>query len=105
MNAMLTIDKAGRIVLPKPVRDKLQLVAGDALELKNSGEEIVLRPVRIAPSMRKRDGIWVFNLGSPISGASIDAAIQNLREERHDIASHHEGDIRRQQKKPKARLR
>src|SRR5580658_8730666 len=28
MDARLTLDKAGRIVLPKPIRQKLQLIAG-----------------------------------------------------------------------------
>jgi AbrB family looped-hinge helix DNA binding protein len=34
MNTTITVDKAGRIVLPKPVRDKLQLQAGDSLEVE-----------------------------------------------------------------------
>ncbi len=44
MNATLTIDKAGRVVLPKPVRDALQISPGDSLELESSEDHIVLRP-------------------------------------------------------------
>jgi AbrB family looped-hinge helix DNA binding protein len=29
MTSKLTLDKAGRVVLPKPLRDRLQLVPGD----------------------------------------------------------------------------
>jgi len=38
----LTLDKAGRIVLPKPLRDELRLEPGDALEIESSGEDITL---------------------------------------------------------------
>lgn len=88
MNTTLTVDKAGRVVLPKPVRDKLQLSAGDSLELESSGSEIVLRPIRGSAQMRKRDGIWVFRTGQPISAASVEDAIQQLREERGEMAVH-----------------
>jgi AbrB family looped-hinge helix DNA binding protein len=86
MNATLTVDKAGRVVLPKPVRDKLQLSAGDSLELESSGSEIVLRPIRGTAQMRKRDGIWVFRTGQPISAASVEETIRQLREERGEAA-------------------
>jgi AbrB family looped-hinge helix DNA binding protein len=42
----VTIDKAGRIVLPKPIREELQLNPGDALEVDSSEEQVILRPVR-----------------------------------------------------------
>ncbi|MGH9550162.1 MAG: AbrB/MazE/SpoVT family DNA-binding domain-containing protein, partial [Terriglobales bacterium] len=46
MNTTLTIDKAGRIVLPKPVREALQISPGDSLELESSEDQILLRPAR-----------------------------------------------------------
>jgi AbrB family looped-hinge helix DNA binding protein len=42
----VTIDKAGRIVLPKPIREELQLNPGDLLEVDSSEEQVMLRPVR-----------------------------------------------------------
>ena len=53
MNARLTIDKAGRIVIPKPLREELHLEPGDDLELESAGEEITLRPVRGRDRLRK----------------------------------------------------
>jgi len=82
MNTTLTVDKAGRVVLPKPLRDKLQLSAGDSLALESSGDRIVLRPVRAAATMRQKQGIWVFRTGQPISNASVNETIRELREER-----------------------
>jgi AbrB family looped-hinge helix DNA binding protein len=88
MNATLTVDKAGRVVLPKPVRDKLQLQAGDSLELEASEGQIVLRPVRGTAQMRLRDGIWVFRTGQPISASSVNETIRELRDERSESALH-----------------
>ena len=78
----LTLDKAGRIVLPKPVRDQLQLSAGDSLELESSEDQIVLRPVRGTAGLRKKQGIWVLQVGEPISAATVDRSIRDIRRER-----------------------
>jgi AbrB family looped-hinge helix DNA binding protein len=43
MNMTITVDKAGRIVIPQAVRDRLHLVAGSQLILKLVGEHIELR--------------------------------------------------------------
>ncbi len=95
MNATITVDKAGRVVLPKPVRDKLQLQAGDSLELDSSGGEIVLRPIRRTVQMRLRDGIWVFRTGQPISAASVNETIRQARDERLGTGSPSTGEKRR----------
>jgi AbrB family looped-hinge helix DNA binding protein len=81
MNTTLTVDKAGRVVLPKPVRDELQLSAGDSLELESSEDRIVLRPVRGTAGLRKKQGIWVFRTGEPISAESVNKTIRQIREE------------------------
>ena len=78
----LTLDKAGRIVLPKPVRDELQLSAGDSLELESSEDQIVLRPVRGTAGLRKKQGIWVLQVGEPISAATVDRTMRDIRRER-----------------------
>ena len=85
---LLTVDKAGRVVLPKPVRDKLQLNAGDALELESSEGQIVLRPIRGTARMRMRDGIWVFRTGGPVSASSVNETIQQMRHERTESVIH-----------------
>jgi AbrB family looped-hinge helix DNA binding protein len=46
MKTRVTIDKAGRVVIPKPLREELQLEPGDSLEMESAGEQITLRPVR-----------------------------------------------------------
>ena len=86
MNATITVDKAGRVVLPKAVRDQLELAAGDSLQLESSGDAIVLRPVRGNAGMRQKEGIWVFRTDEPISAETVNENIRQLREERAGIA-------------------
>jgi AbrB family looped-hinge helix DNA binding protein len=57
----LTLDKAGRVVLPKPLRDELQLAPGDSLEVEGNGDHMTLRPLRPQVPLRKEHGIWVYH--------------------------------------------
>ena len=82
MNAKLTLDKAGRIVLPKALRDELNLSPGDSLELHTSGDRISLQPVRPEPALRKERGVWVHHTGEPLSAAVVDGIVRRVREDR-----------------------
>jgi AbrB family looped-hinge helix DNA binding protein len=72
MTSKLTLDKAGRVVLPEPLRDRLQLVPGDTLHLESEGERITLRPVRQNVMLKKKLGVWVYQ------GESTDTSIADL---------------------------
>jgi AbrB family looped-hinge helix DNA binding protein len=82
MVTTLTVDKAGRVVLPKPVREELQLAPGDSLELESSEDRIVLRPARGGGRMYKKQGVWVFDSGAPLSTEVVNKTIRKLRDER-----------------------
>ena len=82
MNTRLIIDKAGRVVIPKPLREQLHLEAGDALEMETAGERITLRPVRGTGSLTKEHGVWVFHSGQPLPASATDEMLQLIREER-----------------------
>jgi AbrB family looped-hinge helix DNA binding protein len=84
MNAKLHIDRAGRIVLPKPIRERLQLEPGESLEIESFDDHIVLRPVRLHATMRKELGVLVFDTGEPISASDVRQTIQKVRNERSD---------------------
>ncbi len=75
----LSIDKAGRIVLPRPIRDELGLEPGDALEIECSGEEIILRLSQGEGQLRKKQGVWVYRTGEPLSAAVVEATIRRIR--------------------------
>lgn len=82
MNARLTLDSAGRVLIPKGLRDELQLQPGDELDLEAEGEAITLRPVREVPPLTKERGVWVFRTGERLSAAATDAALTTAREQR-----------------------
>jgi AbrB family looped-hinge helix DNA binding protein len=82
MTTRLTIDEAGRVVIPKPLREELHLEAGDSLEMETAGEQITLRPVRGTGSLTKEHGVWVFHSGQPLSAAATEDMLQRIREER-----------------------
>jgi len=84
MNAKLHIDRAGRVVLPKPIRERLQLEPGESLEIESFDDHIVLRPVRLRATMRKELGVLVFDTGEPISASEVRQTIQKVRNERSD---------------------
>jgi len=77
----LKIDKAGRVIPPKPVRDRLGLHAGSDLELQETAEGIVLRPAERRPSMIKKGSFWV-HTGEIPAGYVILKAIEEDREAR-----------------------
>jgi AbrB family looped-hinge helix DNA binding protein len=78
----LTIDKAGRVVIPKTLRDRLSLEAGDSLEIEHSDGEIVLRPVRNQSTLVKHQGVWVLQTGYPLPGGLVNDLLNQVREDR-----------------------
>ena len=82
MTTTLTLDKAGRVVLPKPVRDEMQLRAGDSLELESSEDRIILRPRRGGVGLHQKPGVWVFGVGEPIPAGATDETLRQIRRER-----------------------
>jgi AbrB family looped-hinge helix DNA binding protein len=82
MNMRVTLDKAGRVVIPKTLRDELQLEPGDTLALESHGDSVTLRPVRSASAPRKEHGIWVFRSSRKLSAAETDQALEELRHKR-----------------------
>jgi AbrB family looped-hinge helix DNA binding protein len=78
----VTLDKAGRFVLPKTLRDELRLAPGDTLDLSVEGEQVTLRPRRAVPPLRKERGVWVFRTGEPLTAAETREALLDLRARR-----------------------
>jgi AbrB family looped-hinge helix DNA binding protein len=82
LNAMtLKIDKVGRIVLPKPLRERLGLKPDSELEALEHAGGVLLRAVAQRPSMIKIDGLWVHQ-GVARPGTDWDGVVHDVREER-----------------------
>ncbi|HEX3470307.1 MAG TPA: AbrB/MazE/SpoVT family DNA-binding domain-containing protein [Silvibacterium sp.] len=75
------IDQAGRIVLPKPVRDRMGLHKDSELELEETAEGIMLKPVEQEPLWRRENGRLVF-IGRPVGKVNWDRIVDEDREAR-----------------------
>ena len=69
-------------MLPKQMRDELQLGPGDAIELEASEDRVVLRPARGKGRMYKEHGMWVFDSGEPLAVETVNKTLRRVREER-----------------------
>ncbi len=87
MKNKVSLDKAGRVVLPKGLRDKMRLSPGDQFLIEGEPERITLRPVRPQATMKKEYGIWVYQ--GEHSTASIPDLIERERENRRDVEPLH----------------
>jgi AbrB family looped-hinge helix DNA binding protein len=79
----VTLDQAGRLVLPKRLRDELHLSPGDTLDLAVQGDTVTLRPRRSSTPLQKERGVWVFRTGKPLTAAETEKTLRNIREQRH----------------------
>jgi AbrB family looped-hinge helix DNA binding protein len=89
MTTLIPIDKAGRLVLPKEIRARLDIGAGDILEAEWGGDEIRLRVRHETPATTMRQGkrtVWNAP-GSKLSPDEWDEALQRGRKERDKRAS------------------
>jgi AbrB family looped-hinge helix DNA binding protein len=82
MISTVTLDKAGRVVIPKALRDELRLEPGDSLALEAEGENIALRPLRSASPLRKERGVWVFHGSRKLGTAVTDKVLRDIRAQR-----------------------
>jgi AbrB family looped-hinge helix DNA binding protein len=82
MNSKVTLDRAGRLVLPKKLRDHLHLSPGDTLDITVEGDEVKLRPRRSSSPLQKKQGVWVFSTGKPMASDETAEALRDIREQR-----------------------
>lgn len=77
----LKVDKSGRIVVPKRLRDHLGIRAEAELEVTPQSDGILLRVVDEQPALVKVDGLWVHR-GTARADADWEHVIEDVRSER-----------------------
>ena len=80
----VSIDRDGRIVIPKSVRREMHLEPGDKLELERQGNGVTLRPARKPASFRMVDGVWLARTSVALSAASVREASEQAHLECED---------------------
>jgi AbrB family looped-hinge helix DNA binding protein len=72
-----TLDKFGRIVIPKKIREDYNLRPGSPIRIEEGKGEILLKPIEGEPTLIEKDGVLVFT-GIPLEEIAnhIDAARQ-----------------------------
>ena len=86
MIATAEIDKAGRLVVPKKLRDSLHLVAGTRVTLELKNGEIHLAPATKPRGLYWKNGVPVFEMGRPLPHDHVNWVEQD-REDRADELS------------------
>ncbi len=71
-----TLDRFGRVVLPKEVRERLGLEPGAVLEIEETGAEIRLKPQRGESGIAVKDGVLVY---TGKARGDIESSVDSLR--------------------------
>ena len=77
-----TIDRAGRIVLPKAIRDRARLAPGIPLDVRVVGGTVEIEPARAPVTVQKKGGLWVAAPASAmpvLTQDQVDAAVDAVR--------------------------
>jgi AbrB family looped-hinge helix DNA binding protein len=74
-----TLDRFGRIVIPKKIRDDFNLEAGTQISIEKSEQAIILKPKHDEPHLHWKDGVLVFS-GAPLG--DLGDALAKHRNER-----------------------
>lgn len=78
----LTLDKMNRLVVPKQLRERIALQAGDDLEVTLEAEGFKLRPLHLASPLATEAGVLVCSSELPSSAWDIGALIDQQRDQR-----------------------
>ena len=78
VEAVTTIDRAGRVVIPKQIRDRMGLEEDTALLVADAGETVVLKKLDVK-ELAKR-------LRQELKGIDIDAVGRRIEDESNERA-------------------
>jgi AbrB family looped-hinge helix DNA binding protein len=79
MNLNVQMDPAGRVVLPKKIRERFRLRGGDLLALEVKGDAIELRPQQSKTRLRRVNGVLVL-----VNDLSLTAGMDLVSDSRED---------------------
>jgi AbrB family looped-hinge helix DNA binding protein len=83
--SLVPIDKAGRVVLPKHVREELAINPGDLLEVSVQGNDVTLRPKKEVTGLIKKKKALIFSSAAEqfLEPEAVEAILKEFREAGH----------------------
>ena len=72
-----TLDRFGRVVIPKRVREDLDLQPGTVLQIKQDDQKIFMEPIHEEPQIVVKEGVLVFQ---GTATGDIEGAIKDHRQ-------------------------
>ncbi len=85
-----TIDAAGRVVVPRKIRDAAQIEPGSELEVRLENGAIILEPAPVAVQLKRRGSLLVAQReseGEPLTQETVNATLRAVRSERGETTS------------------
>ncbi len=73
-----TIDRAGRLVIPKPLRSLIGLPDGGEVEVTEEDGRLVISPAPVAKRIEERDGMLVCVSDSEVPPLTVETVRQVL---------------------------
>lgn len=80
-----TIDTAGRIVIPKPIRDELRLKPGIPLEISSEGGAVVIEHAPVPKRLVNERGHLVVHADGPIPPLTDEIVRETLESIRRKL--------------------
>ena len=75
----LTMDRFGRMVLPKAIREEFHLRTGSRLEIEEGTNCIILKPIEGADAVRQKEGVLVY---AGTADENLETAVARQRRQR-----------------------
>ena len=75
----VTVDRSGRVIIPKEVRNDLGLQPGTKLQIKKENGKILLEPISVEMQIVVKDGVLVFRGAAT---GDIERGVRSHRENR-----------------------
>lgn len=79
-----TIDRAGRVVVPKAIREQAGLRPGVKLEIEYRNGRVELEPVQAQAKLARKGSFWVLDAPGlpPLKQRQVREVIQQVRKDR-----------------------
>ena len=86
-----TIDSAGRLVLPKPIREAANLQGGTEVEIRVAGDHLEIEPVPAEVSLVHKGGFLIAvpkkTHDRKLTSEEVEQIRKHIQHEREEVAS------------------